>query len=289
MGRGLDSSADSSKTTQSVLVDSGSVSGWAHSGLRGWRMTMEDSVVAEQLSAQVSAFAVFDGHGGDFCSRWSAIELPNRLRSSPILAQTCVNETEEVQTAATSLGDSLRSMDEDLRRELRKSWACGTTAVALLVSPRCLTVANLGDSRAVLCRKGDPLPMSKDHKPRSPAERHRILEAGAAIIDGRVNGDLALSRGKRLLNEPVASTRVKSSDLLLARCSLLPTPVPRQSHSSPTPVPRQSHSSRHVYFAALGDFRHKNVAGLCPAKQPVRLDELIIRLVIRPDSQQLLN
>lgn len=178
---------------------------------------MEDAVVAEDLSGHASVFAVFDGHGGDFCSRWSALQLPQRLRSMPKLEQPAETEADEVQAAATSLGDSLRQMDEDLRREGRKSWSCGTTAVALLVTPRCLTVANLGDSRAVLCRNGDPLPMSKDHKPRSPAERFRILQAGGCIIDGRVNGDLALSR-------------------------------------------------------ALGDFRHKSVPGLPPAKQPVSAD-----------------
>ena len=217
MGRGHGTTLKSAKTTESVLVEGGIICGWAHSGLQGWRSAMEDAVVAEQLSDHASVFAVFDGHGGDFCSRWSALELPQRLRLIAKLQAPAASEAEEVQAAATSLGDSLRQMDEDLRREGRKSWSCGTTAVALLVSPRCLTVANLGDSRAVLCRKGEPLPMSKDHKPRSPAERYRILQAGGCIVDGRVNGDLALSR-------------------------------------------------------ALGDFRHKNVQGLPPAKQPVSAD-----------------
>ncbi|KAL3892886.1 MAG: hypothetical protein SGPRY_014688, partial [Prymnesium sp.] len=218
MGRGLGASLDSAKTTESVLRDEGElVCGWAHSGLRGWRAAMEDAVVAELMSPHVGIFAVFDGHGGDFCSRWSAAELTRRLQSLPKLQRAPTTEAEEVQIAATSLGDTLRQMDEDLRREGRKSWSCGSTAVALLVSPRCLTVANLGDSRAVLCRKGIPLPMSKDHKPRCQSERHRILQAGGCIIDGRVNGDLALSR-------------------------------------------------------ALGDFRHKNVPGLPPSKQPVSAD-----------------
>lgn len=36
--------------------------------------------------------------------------------------------------------------------------------------------------------------MSKDHKPDLPEERKRILKAGGEVVDGRVNGALALSR-----------------------------------------------------------------------------------------------
>lgn len=43
-----------------------------------------------------------------------------------------------------------------------------TAVVALLVRDR-LVVSNCGDSRAVLCRAGDPLPLSSDHKVISPS------------------------------------------------------------------------------------------------------------------------
>ncbi|KAL1519355.1 hypothetical protein AB1Y20_022881 [Prymnesium parvum] len=195
MGRGLGATLDAVKTTDSVLTDERDVvCGWAHSGLRGWRTTMEDSVVAHRLSPHARVFAVFDGHGGSFCSAWAAEQLPRRLKTLAKLQYPAPTKAKEVHFAATSLGDTLRQMDDDLRREGRKAWSCGSTAVALLVTPRYLTVANLGDSRAVLCRKGNALPMSKDHKPRSSNERCRILQAGGCIIDGRVNGDLALSR-----------------------------------------------------------------------------------------------
>ena len=92
------------------------------------------------------------------------------------------------------LSETVRQMDADLRVCGRPAWACGTTLVALLVTQRSLTVANVGDSRAVLCRAGVPLPLSRDHKPKVTAERQRILQAGGFIVDGRVNGDLSLSR-----------------------------------------------------------------------------------------------
>lgn len=44
-----------------------------------------------------------------------------------------------------------------------------------------LWVANAGDSRAVLCRQGQALALSEDHKPQSEAERNRIHAAGGFV------------------------------------------------------------------------------------------------------------
>lgn len=42
--------------------------------------------------------------------------------------------------------------------------AVGSTAVVAIVTPDKIIVANCGDSRAVLCRNGKPIPLSSDHK-----------------------------------------------------------------------------------------------------------------------------
>lgn len=44
--------------------------------------------------------------------------------------------------------------------------AVGSTAVVAIVTPGKIIVANCGDSRAVLCRKGKAFPLSSDHKVR---------------------------------------------------------------------------------------------------------------------------
>lgn len=54
--------------------------------------------------------------------------------------------------------------------------------------------ANAGDSRSVMCEKGNAVDLSKDHKPDNPGERSRIVKSGGEVIEGRVNGMLALSR-----------------------------------------------------------------------------------------------
>lgn len=63
-----------------------------------------------------------------------------------------------------------------------------------LFAKKKLYVANAGDSRSVLCRNGNKLAMSQDHKPDLETELARITKAGGSVIDGRVNANLNLSR-----------------------------------------------------------------------------------------------
>ena len=55
-----------------------------------------------------------------------------------------------------------------------------------------LYVANAGDSRAILCRKGKALALSEDHKPNNAEEMERIHNAGGTVSMKRVDGDLAV-------------------------------------------------------------------------------------------------
>ncbi|CAJ1417882.1 unnamed protein product [Effrenium voratum] len=78
----------------------------------------------------------------------------------------------------------------------------GCTAVCVLLTDQEIVCANAGDSRAVLCRKGQPVALSQDHKPNDAEERRRIEAAGGRIeeipvgarVHHRVNGNLNLSR-----------------------------------------------------------------------------------------------
>ena len=60
----------------------------------------------------------------------------------------------------------------------REGWERGgTTVVATLISPRYIYFANCGDSRAMLCRRGQVGFSTEDHKPFSPLEREQIGRA----------------------------------------------------------------------------------------------------------------
>ena len=72
----------------------------------------------------------------------------------------------------------------------------GTTAAVVVLTPTSLVCANAGDSRAVCARDGArAVPLSYDHKPDDEDEERRIREAGGYVSGGRVEGDLAVSRG----------------------------------------------------------------------------------------------
>ncbi|KAL0272896.1 UNVERIFIED_CONTAM: hypothetical protein PYX00_005714 [Menopon gallinae] len=69
-----------------------------------------------------------------------------------------------------------------------------TAVVALLVNNK-VYVANAGDSRCIVSKKGEVIEMSLDHKPEDKLEMERIKKAGGRVTcDGRVNGGLNLSR-----------------------------------------------------------------------------------------------
>lgn len=55
-------------------------------------------------------------------------------------------------------------------------------------------VANAGDSRCVMGHGGQCTPLSFDHKPENQVEIDRIYECGSTITEGRVDGNLNLTR-----------------------------------------------------------------------------------------------
>ncbi|KAJ8752952.1 hypothetical protein K2173_008687 [Erythroxylum novogranatense] len=86
----------------------------------------------------------------------------------------------------------------------------GSTAVLSILTPEHIIVANCGDSRAVLCRRGRPIALSFDHKPDRPDELARITAAGGRVTYqdlARVEGILAMSRaiGDKFLKPVVIS------------------------------------------------------------------------------------
>jgi serine/threonine protein phosphatase PrpC len=79
------------------------------------------------------------------------------------------------------------------------AYAAGCTACSALITPTEIYVANSGDSRAVLAKKGGSdkyigMEMSIDHKPDLPEEKKRIEKAGGFVEENRVRGILNLSR-----------------------------------------------------------------------------------------------
>lgn len=89
---------------------------------------------------------------------------------------------------------ALKNSGDDSKGDFQSESFAGCTANVALMVKKDLYVANAGDSRCVLCSRGQAIELSQDHKPELDKERERIQKAGGYITDGRINGNLNLSR-----------------------------------------------------------------------------------------------
>mmetsp|Transcript_38870 Transcript_38870/g.44250 ORF Transcript_38870/g.44250 Transcript_38870/m.44250 type:complete len:319 (+) Transcript_38870:47-1003(+) len=188
------------------------------SGMQGWRTGMEDAhITNENLETQTALFAVFDGHGGPEVAQFSSrhfgelllkqapyksgdygeglrqafLGIDTLLRTEDGIAEIKAQKQEDMKDEGKSLG-MLFSSEYNEEGQYRINAGC-TANVALLKDNK-IFVANAGDSRAVLSRNGLAVALSQDHKPELQGELDRIRKAGGTVTDGRVNGNLNLSR-----------------------------------------------------------------------------------------------
>lgn len=74
------------------------------------------------------------------------------------------------------------------------SIGCTSNVVYIDREAKKIYVANSGDSRCVMGKNGKAVEMSIDHKPECQTEIDRIKASGSEITDGRVDGNLNLTR-----------------------------------------------------------------------------------------------
>lgn len=162
-----------------------------YKGIRGYMEDRSLAISNVKRMNESSIYAVFDGHGGVFASQFCIDNIPHAIES--FTPDMLANNTEKTLT------DLFRMIDEQLLQAAApKKINAGTTAVMLYVNGNKLTVANAGDSRAVLVQfNGVTKPLSDDHKPDRKDERDRITKLGGIIVHWgvwRVEGLLAVSR-----------------------------------------------------------------------------------------------
>ncbi|KAF0303118.1 Protein phosphatase 1B [Amphibalanus amphitrite] len=195
---------DKPNTEKHTETGSGNGLQYALASEQGWRTEMEDahcavSGVSEQLR-DWSFFAVFDGHAGSkvsaFCSQTLLSHILQSEQMSPeTLRQLAGDETALAESVRSGLVSGFLRLDERMRSEPDvETDKSGSTAVCALVSPTHVFVANCGDSRALMCRRGEIALSTTDHKPINPGEKERIEKAGGNVMIQRVNGSLAVSR-----------------------------------------------------------------------------------------------
>lgn len=166
--------------------------------VNGWRNKMEDAHVIRSFD-NAGFFGVFDGHGGDQCSKHVSKEFYARLDAQGLPADDA----------------SLKKMILDIDAHfLATEQGSGTTGAMCICHRPAeaggkirLRVANVGDSRVFVGKRdgsivdggGTEEGLTTDHKPNHPSEKERIYRCGGTVetAEGgvaRVNGDLAVSR-----------------------------------------------------------------------------------------------
>jgi len=145
---------------------------------------------------RIVGFCVLDGHSGSLCVDalvdWFPRNLQKCLSAKPALTEESLKQ---VLHEACVLTD-----DEFLAKAREREVLDGSTMITCLIYPdegrigadgtrtkgaSKLMVANLGDSRAVLCRSDggrlSAVRLTDDHKPGRPDEQHRIESKGGVV------------------------------------------------------------------------------------------------------------
>ncbi|KAG2380624.1 protein phosphatase 2C 74 [Vigna angularis] len=148
---------------------------------------------------------VFDGHGplGHKFSQSIRDKLPSKLSASikqsqqKVIKHNDTNATDGSSHSKVNMSFSswegsfmkcFTEMDEYLAKNIdSKGFSGGSTAVTVIKQGDQLIIGNLGDSRAVLCRRTDdnhlvPVQLTVDLTPDIPSEALRIINCGGKIF-----------------------------------------------------------------------------------------------------------
>ena len=202
--------------------------------MQGWRLRMEDAHITsinQGPNKNFHIFGVFDGHGGKevsvFVSRHFVPEFLANENFQKGNIQTALKETflkmDVILQEKNSLEELreifLKSQEEDeiIRQgeppdssavkakqfytegqepieDLPKRAGCTSCVFCFDSENKKMYFANAGDSRVIVYKNGEAIPMSTDHKPELDIEKRRIYSADGWVSDGRVNGNLNLTR-----------------------------------------------------------------------------------------------
>ncbi|KAA8537390.1 hypothetical protein F0562_026923 [Nyssa sinensis] len=162
---------------------------------KGPKQYMEDEHVCidnliEHLGANAdfpspgAFYGVFDGHGGT--------DAASFIRKN--ILKFIVDDLHFPVCVEKAIKNAFVKADHAFADDSSLDISSGTTALTAVVFGRTMLIANAGDCRAVLGRRGRAVELSKDHKPNCPSERLRIEKLGGVVYDGYLNGQLSVAR-----------------------------------------------------------------------------------------------
>ncbi|RDX87801.1 Protein phosphatase 2C 57, partial [Mucuna pruriens] len=174
---------------------------WGSIALQGLREEMEDDVIVRPDGLQGFSFAaVFDGHGGFSSVQFLSANYRDELYKECVeaLQGGLLLVEKDFKAIKGTLQEAFLKVDTRLEMNGEKDES-GATATAVFIGDDKLLISHIGDSSVVLSRSGKAELLTSPHRPygsnkTSLEEIKRIREAGGWISNGRVCGDIAVSR-----------------------------------------------------------------------------------------------
>ncbi|KAG6426584.1 hypothetical protein SASPL_110817 [Salvia splendens] len=176
---------------------------WGSAQLKGAREEMEDDAVIVQ-SDELDGFsyaAVFDGHAGFSSVQFLKEELYKECYAA-LQGKKKLLSGKDFKAIKKALEDAFESADAKLLKWLEKRGdedESGATATVVFLRDDVLFVSHVGDSCLALSRSGKAEVLTDSHRPYGTKpvplqEIRRIREAGGWIVNGRICGDISVSR-----------------------------------------------------------------------------------------------
>ncbi|KAM1062442.1 hypothetical protein ACFX13_027429 [Malus domestica] len=138
----------------------------------------------ENLPSPGAFYGVFDGHNG--------VDAASFIKSN--ILKFIVEDSHFPSVVRKAVRRAFVKADHAFADASSVDKSSGTTALTALILGRTMLIANAGDCRAVLGKRGRAIELSKDHKPNCTSERLRIEKLGGVIYDGYLNGQLSVAR-----------------------------------------------------------------------------------------------
>lgn len=157
-----------------------------------YREYMEDvSVIKDNFTGDnhTGFFSLYDGHGGKETALYIKDRIPDLL----------LKELKEGKRIDSSLTRVFEQVDSELKSKPTAEHMGSTACVVLVTvenSQPVIYSANTGDSRTIIVNTKTKTSkrLSYDHKASDPAEILRLRQSGGAVFNGRLFGQLAVSR-----------------------------------------------------------------------------------------------
>eukprot|EP01117_Protostelium_nocturnum_P005600 TRINITY_DN2021_c0_g1_i3.p1 TRINITY_DN2021_c0_g1~~TRINITY_DN2021_c0_g1_i3.p1 ORF type:complete len:369 (+),score=109.56 TRINITY_DN2021_c0_g1_i3:651-1757(+) len=119
-------------------------------------------------------FAIYDGHGGNEAADFLASKLHESIVKDP-------NFDKDTEGAISRGFQSTEAELHSLYNQKLLNEKVGTTACVAIIKDQHLYIANVGDSAAILCTKGQPIRLTNPHTPKNFEEKNRVEQEGGNI------------------------------------------------------------------------------------------------------------